>query len=291
MFEEDDLRPLSALQHLVFCERQCALIHIEQVWVENRFTAEGRLLHERVDHDKGESRGDLRIARGLPLRSLRLGLVGKADVVEFHRVEGDGPGVTLDDASGRWQPYPVEYKRGKPKIHRADEVQLCAQALCLEEMLQFSPLNPPRGTLQPAIHEGALYYGQKRRRQVVPFDQELRTLTENAARRFHELLAAGKTPVAVREPKCEQCSLLHVCLPDAPHASARSYLADLLGKSSPRPPEKSSPRPPPFSKEGKKEEEGEQDEDARRRREVPFPPLKKGGQGGFPEGGQGGFLP
>jgi len=224
VFQEDDLRPLSALQHLVFCERQCALIHLEQVWVENRFTAEGRLLHERVDHDKGESRGDLRIARGLPLRSFRLGLTGKADVVEFHRVDDPG-GVPLADAPGRWQPYPVEYKRGKPKLHRADEVQLCAQALCLEEMLTTT------------VPEGALYYGQRRRRQVVPFDDDLRKLTEDTARRFHEMLAAGRTPVAVRQPKCKECSLLDVCLPDAPHASARSYLADLLE-------EESSPRTP-----------------------------------------------
>lgn len=216
MFQEDELRPLSALQHLVFCERQCALIHLEQVWVENRYTAEGRLLHDRVDAGGSESRGDLRIARGLPLQSLRLGLAGKADAVELHRVDAEGDGVKIPGLTGLWRPYPVEYKRGRPKRHQADEVQLCAQALCLEEMLET------------AIPEGALYYDQRRRREVVAFDEALRTKTEETARRLHELLASGRTPTAVREPKCRDCSLVDVCLPDAPRSSARSYLAGIL---------------------------------------------------------------
>ncbi|MDT8267268.1 CRISPR-associated protein Cas4, partial [Roseomonas sp. DSM 102946] len=138
---EDGLIPLSALQHQIFCPRQCALIHVEQLWAEDGATAEGRLLHERVDAGKGETRPGLRVARGIALRSLALGVVGKADTVEFR---GRPP-----------QPYPVEYKRGRPKAHRADEVQLCAQAVCLEEM---------SGTTIP---EGALFYGQTRRRVVV----------------------------------------------------------------------------------------------------------------------------
>ncbi len=214
MFSESDLRPLSALQHLVFCERQCALIHLEQVWVENRFTAEGRLLHERADTVGGESRGDLRIARGLALCCLRLGLSGRADVVEFHRAEGGG--VELPGASGRWRPFPVEYKRGKPKAGRCDEVQLCAQALCLEEMLEVE------------VPAGALFYGKRRRRTEVRFNTELRRFTETAAERLHELLGCGRTPVAVREKKCDSCSLLGVCLPAAPAKSARAYLDDLL---------------------------------------------------------------
>jgi len=124
MYEEDDLLPLSALQHILFCERQCALIHIEQIWVENMFTAQGRVMHERVDRTGHESRRDVRLEFGVPLRSLRLGIIGKADMVEFHRqIDGD------------WQPFPVEYKRGKPKKENWDKVQLCAQALCLEEMM------------------------------------------------------------------------------------------------------------------------------------------------------------
>lgn len=199
--EEDDLLPLSALQHLLFCERQCALIHLEQIWVDNRLTVEGTHLHEQADSGLQESRGDLRITRALPLRSLRLGLSGRSDVVEFHRIE-----------EGSWRPFPIEYKRGRPKSHRADEVQLCAQALCLEEMLEVP------------VPAGALFYGQTRHRLDVPFDAELRRVTEEAAARLHRLVASGITPKAAREPKCDQCSLLEVCMPAAPAASARLYV-------------------------------------------------------------------
>ena len=142
MFTDDALLPLSALQHLLFCERQCALIHIEGQWAENRYTAEGRVMHRKAHDGPSAQHGDVRVARGLALRCLRLGLIGYADVVEFRPSEG-GTAAT---------PYPIEYKRGKPKAHDADEVQLCAQALCLEEML---------GTAVPA---GALFYGRTRRR-------------------------------------------------------------------------------------------------------------------------------
>jgi CRISPR-associated exonuclease Cas4 len=216
-FSEDDLLPLSALQHLLFCERQCALIHVERVWVDNPLTVEGSHLHQRVDAGEPESRGEVRTARALPLQNLRLGLSGKADAVELHRLPANGEGgAVLPGASGRWRPFPVEYKRGKPKSHRADEVQLCAQALCLEEML---------GTEVPA---GALFYGQTRRRLEVAFDPALRRLTEESAARLHEIFTSGLTPRAIREPKCDQCSLLGVCLPDAPATSARRYLANVL---------------------------------------------------------------
>jgi CRISPR-associated exonuclease Cas4 len=212
LFTEDDLLPLSALQHLLFCERQCALIHLEQIWVENPLTVEGRHLHERVDARHGESRGDLHVARGIPLRSFRLGLSGKTDLVEFHRLSAGEAGALLSGHPGSWRPFPVEYKRGKPKTHRADEVQLCAQALCLEEML---------GAEVPA---GALFYGQTRRRQEIPFDSLLRELTEATAARLHGLISSGITPPPVREPKCDRCSLLEVCMPAAPARSARKYL-------------------------------------------------------------------
>ena len=212
MFTEDDLLPLSGLQHLLFCERQCALIHLEQIWVENPLTVEGRHLHERVDAGRGESRAGLHLARGLPLRSFRLGLSGKADLVEFHRLSKGEAGALLAGSAGTWRPFPVEYKRGKPKTHRADEVQLCAQALCLEEML---------GAAVPA---GALFYGQTRRRREIPFDSSLRELTEDTAARLHRLITSGATPPPVREPKCDRCSLLAVCMPAAPSHSARRYL-------------------------------------------------------------------
>ena len=183
---------LSALQHLLFCERQCALIHVERLWEENRFTAEGRVLHEKVDEGRGESRPGVRITRSLQLRSEALGLHGVADVVELHRLP-----------EGGWQPFPVEYKRGKPKAHDADVVQLCAQAICLEE-----------GFGVP-VPEGALFYGQTRRRLDVVFEEALRELTRRTAARLHELITSGITPRAVREKKCDACSLLEVCLPDA----------------------------------------------------------------------------
>jgi CRISPR-associated exonuclease Cas4 len=212
MFTEDDLLPLSALQHLIFCERQCALIHVEQLWADNRLTVEGTHLHRRADSGVDESRCDVRTARGVPLRSLRLGLIGKADVVEFHR--------SRRGEAEAWLPFPVEYKRGKPKRDRSDEVQLCAQALCLEEMLGAE------------IAGGALFYGTTRRREDIEFGAGLRAETESAAARLHGLIAAGTTPSAVREPKCDSCSLLHLCLPPAPRRAGRSvaaYLDDALG--------------------------------------------------------------
>lgn len=194
MFSEADLLPLSALQHISFCERQCALIHVEQLWQENQFTAEGRIMHERVDTGKTESRGNVRVAFALSLRSLRLGLVGKADVVEFHREK-------TTDGNIIWRPFPVEYKRGKAKKDNCDRIQLCAQAICLEEMLGIE------------IPTGALFYGKTRRRQEVGFDEALRSATSDAARKLHTLISSGLTPKAVYSSKCDACSFLEICLP------------------------------------------------------------------------------
>lgn len=202
-YSEDELIQLSALQHLVFCERQCALIHIEQVWSENLFTAEGRIMHDKVDTANRESRGNIRIEYGVPMRSLRLGLIGKADVVEFHR-NGD-----------TWIPFPVEYKRGKPKPTNCDKVQLCAQAICLEEMMNIE------------IREGALFYGQTRRREDVVFDEKLRRETEEAAKKIHELIESGITPKAEYSKKCDKCSLVEFCLPKASE-KASNYLAKAM---------------------------------------------------------------
>ncbi len=200
MYSEDELLPLSALQHLLFCERQCALIHVEQVWTENRLTVEGRNLHEGVHGQDAETRPGIRIVRGLRLRSLRLGLIGIADVVEFHGLVASG----ISDPKSQMQPFPVEYKRGKPKPDDCDKVQLCAQALCLEEMLE-----------RPAPR-GALFYGTTRRRLDVEFDAALRDLTVRTAARLHELVRSGKTPPAVYSSKCVQCSLKDLCLPQEP---------------------------------------------------------------------------
>ena len=187
---ENDLAPISALQHMLYCPRQCALIHIEQHWDENRFTAEGRILHERTDSGSSERRGSVRIERSVALRSLTLGVSGVADVVEIH---------------DRVRAYPIEYKRGRPKAHRADEVQLCAQALCLEEMLGAS------------VPVGALFYGRDRRRKEVRFDSELRTLTKRVAADVRRMLAASVTPPPEYEArKCNACSLKQGCQPQNP---------------------------------------------------------------------------
>ena len=211
MYSIDDLLPLSALQHIAFCERQCALIYTEQAWAENRLTVEGKIMHERVHDESRESRGDVRIDYGVSLRSLRVGLIGKADVVEFHR-----------QADGAWLPFPVEYKRGKPKADDCDKVQLCAQAICLEEMLSF------------AIPAGALFYGQTRHRLDVVFDEALRRETEEAARRAHALIASGRTPPPVYEKRCESCSLMADCLPKTiqKRRSVKSYLTRILEEKS-----------------------------------------------------------
>lgn len=198
MYTEDELIPISALQHWVYCPRQCALIHIEQVWTENVFTAQGRGLHEKVHDADTEMRDGVRIVRGLRLHSFALGLVGQADVVEFVSAE---TGTVLAGMEGLWQPFPVEYKRGKPKPDSSDETQLCAQAMCLEEMLD---LNVP---------EGALFYGRPRRRKKVEFTDALRRQTTDVAQALHELFRTGQTPKVAYSKKCPSCSLVKVCMP------------------------------------------------------------------------------
>ena len=193
LYSEDHLLPLSALQHYLFCRRQCALIHIEQVWQENFFTAQGRNLHERVDKSGQRPGRDCRVEYSVALRSYRLGLVGKADVVEFHKRQTEGKAL--------WIPYPVEYKRGRPKEKDWDRVQLCAQALCLEEQLEME------------VAEGALFYGRTRRREKVIFDKALREKTIAASTGLHDFLAAGITPPAKYSKRCRSCSLIDACMP------------------------------------------------------------------------------
>ena len=219
MVSEDDLLPLSGLQHLLFCERQWALIHIEQQWEENRLTQEGRVLHERVHESATEARPDLVVARGLRIHCLRLGLSGESDVVEFHRAKpGDFGAIRLDRRDGWWTVFPVEYKRGRPKSDAWDEVQLCAQALCLEE------------TYGVRIAGGALFYGTSRRRTAVDFDGPLREQTEGLARRMHEMFSAGVTPAAVYAARCEKCSLIERCMPrmSTRQRDVEKYLATAL---------------------------------------------------------------
>jgi CRISPR-associated exonuclease Cas4 len=208
--EDPDLVPLSALQHFLFCPRQCALIHVEQAWAENLYTAEGRLLHEATAAAGIEKRRGVRTIMAMPLASSRLGVSGIADVVEMHEV------------GGAWRPFPVEYKRGKPKAHRADEVQLCAQAMALEEMFDV------------ALEEGGLFYGETRRRTTVALDANLRRLTKKVAADVREMLTAGKTPQAVYDKrKCKSCSLVELCRPQqlANARSAASWLSRQLNQA------------------------------------------------------------
>lgn len=222
---EEDLLPISALQHLLFCERQCALIHVEQLWAENRLTAEGQVLHSKVNEAGHTTRNDIRQVRSLPIRSLNLGIAGLADLVEFIAPEGKKaryfPTSTLVTGKANfegWLVRPVEYKRGKPKKGNYDTVQLCAQALCLEEMLSVE------------IADGAIYYGVLKKRIEVVFDDTLRELTISSCLRLRQLITSGRTPPAVHAKQCNSCSLVELCLPlvtdDGSRAS--SYFKDSI---------------------------------------------------------------
>ena len=202
IYGEEDFLQLSGLQHFRFCRRQWALIHIENQWYENYFTVDGSLMHENAhDGEKRESRGDLLILRGLPVFSRTLGVSGQCDVVEFHR---DPEGVPLQGREGLLRPFPVEYKRGRPKAHSADELQLCAQAMCLEEMLCCD------------IPQGALFYGEPRRRTEVDFTPELRKEVRDCLAEMHHLYARGYTPQVKPGSMCRSCSLKDICLPSLP---------------------------------------------------------------------------
>lgn len=203
---DDDLLPLSGVQHVVFCPRQAALIHVERVWLENAPTALGRILHERADLAGQDTRRGVHLGRAVQLRSRRLRLFGVADVVEYHAEPGLPGGV---------RPFPVEYKRGS-RLRLADQVQLCAQSICLEEM---HGVEVPRG---------ALFYGQRHRRVAVEFTPELRATTESAAVRLHELVARSLLPAAEPGPKCRDCSLAPACQPSISFSQASRYVASLL---------------------------------------------------------------
>lgn len=214
MYEEADYLQLSGLQHFVFCRRQWALIHIENLWAENYRTADGTVMHENVHNTAyRESRGERKIARGMYVHSARLGISGQCDAVEFHR---SPTGVPITGWEGRWQPYPVEYKRGRPQAIDADRLQLCAQAICLEEMLCCD------------IPEGALYYGETRRREAVDFTEGLRETVRACLTEMHELYRRGHTPQPKRTKSCGACSLQELCLPTLP---ACGSVADYLRKS------------------------------------------------------------
>lgn len=213
---EEDFLQLSGLQHFAFCRRQWALIHIENQWADNFHTVDGTLMHENVHNQElRESRGDKLIVRGLAIRSTRLGVSGQCDAVEFLRAPS---GIPLHGREGLWLPYPVEYKRGKPKDSDMDALQLCGQAMCLEEMLCCE------------VPEGALFYGEPHRRTVVRFTPALRGQVESALAEMHTLAQRRHTPRVRRTKACAACSLKELCLPRLMGGrKVADYLADALG--------------------------------------------------------------
>ena len=212
MNDDSELLMISGLQHMIFCQRRWALIHIEQQWQENVLTIEGKQLHERADSGFSESRLELRIERSLRLRSLKLGLTGVADVIEFHRNESEGKVF--------WQPFPVEYKRGRERPDTGDSVQLCAQAICLEEMLGVD------------IPRGAIFYGQPRRRTQVEFDEELRKKVAELCEQARKMIETGKIPPPRLGSHCKNCSLVNECMPgisgNADKGQVEKYIQKLL---------------------------------------------------------------
>jgi CRISPR-associated exonuclease Cas4 len=214
MYTEDELLPLSGLSHMAFCERRWALIHIERQWEENTFTAEGRVIHEKAHSSDIESRPRALIRRTLPLHSFALGLSGQADIVEFYPCSPREAGVPMPKRSGLWKPYPVEYKRSRDKAGRLSyRIQLCAQAMCLEEMLGVP------------VPEGAVFDNKTRRRQIVEMDLGLRASVERLSVAMQNLSHEGITPPPFYAKKCDSCSLFPVCLPKAIEgADASAYL-------------------------------------------------------------------
>lgn len=218
IYQEDDFLQLAGLQHFAFCRRQWALIHIEQQWVENLLTIQGNILHEKAHDSKvHEFRGGLLVVRGMKIHSSTLGVSGACDVVEFYQSDN---GITLPDREGSWQPYPVEYKRGSPKITDADRLQLCAQGMCIEEMLCCD------------VPEGAIFYGETRRREAVMFTSELRDKVRDYLEEMHMLYRRKYTPKVKSSKNCKSCSLSDLCLPKlSKKQSVRNYLKTRLEES------------------------------------------------------------
>lgn len=213
LYNEEDLLLLSGIQHIDFCERQWALIHIEKQWQENILTIEGQHLHEKADNpDIVEKRKDLIIARAVPLASYELGLYGVADVIEFTKTGEFDNAVKIPKRAGMWKPKIIEYKRGKPKNIDCDKVQVTAQSLCLEEMY---------GIL---IQDAEIYYGQIKHREKFVLDENLRNHTKNLAHKMHKLYESGITPKAEYKSYCKSCSLMELCMPKILNKQATNYL-------------------------------------------------------------------
>lgn len=204
MYTEDDFIMISSLQHYIFCPRQCGLIHIDDVWQENLFTVRGEILHEKVDTDSYETRGDIKTVRGLRIHSFKYGLVGRCDVVEFRQTK-NGKEIL-----------PVEFKAGEPKEDISDKVQLCAQVFCLEEMLNIK------------ITKAAFFYGKIRRRNVVDLDSELRNQTEQVIENVRKIISEKNVPIVEYTSKCRNCSLINICQPKAlNNKKLQNYIKEL----------------------------------------------------------------
>lgn len=214
-YPEESWLMLSGIQHFVFCRRQWGLIHIEQIWQDNLLTVDGTLLHGRVHDPKvDETRPGVRIVRGLNIHSAELGISGQCDVVEFH---SNPQGVPIHGRNGLWQPVPVEYKRGTVKVGDEDRLQLCAQAVCLEEMLNC------------CVSEGYLFYHEIRHREAVIFSESLRDKLRKTVAEMHYFYREGRTPEPPKKVPCQRCSLREVCVPSLERKSVTDYL---LGKIS-----------------------------------------------------------
>ena len=214
-YKEDEYLMLSGIQHFAFCQRQWALIHIEQQWAENYQTTSGMLMHGRA-HEDGlyELRGDLLTVHNLRVSSRKLGVTGQCDIVEFHRVIN---GITLHNYEGQWDITPIEYKRGTRKEENEDEKQLCLQAICLEEMFSTE------------IPEGALFYGETKRREIVKITQELRTEVQDMFLEMHQYYQRGYTPKSKYSKACQSCSLKDICLPKMNRSgSVKEYISKRL---------------------------------------------------------------
>ncbi|KSV18990.1 CRISPR-associated protein Cas4 [Dehalococcoides mccartyi] len=224
VYSEEELVPISALQHLAFCPRQAGLICLDEQWQDNQLTFEGNELHKSTHQPQSHKRKQIMTSRSLSLRSLQLGLIGMADTVEFHpRSKAEG-GVRIASCGGHYFPHIVEYKRGKAKPGNCDLIQICAQAICLEEMLDIK------------MNEAEIFYGQTRRRHKVMLCAELRNETARLAHQMHQILNSGIVPHAKYKPSCKQCSLFDICAPQINQlGSAQKYfkvnLAEVLGET------------------------------------------------------------
>ena len=214
-YNEDEFLMLSGIQHFAFCRRQWALIHIEQQWAENYRTIDGQIFHENAHNGAfSETRNGILIRRGLSVFSRTMGISGICDIVEFHPSE---EGISISKDSKRYLPFPIEYKRGEPKQYQADDLQLCAQAMCLEEMLLCK------------IEKGYLFYGETRRREVVEITEDLRNAVKDIFEEMHQYYNRGYTPKVKTGKMCNSCSLKELCLPKLnKQVSVKHYIDQML---------------------------------------------------------------